>query len=167
MNDQRLQIPGSAPKHAAGARWASRAEPDPPVDATIILRRPGESDLASKQERELLSGHFRPMPREQAEQALAADPKDMAAVRSFLKQYGLTIVEENAASRTIRVHGTAQQMDQAFGIQLRQLEDGEQQCLSYEGSISVPKSLSGIIIAVLGLDRRRIARHHIAQSSVQ
>jgi kumamolisin len=167
VNDQRVPIPGSDPKHKVGARWSSGAEPNQPVGATIILRRPGDSNLASKQEQELLSGHFRPMPREQAAQALAADPNDIAAVRSFLQQYGLTIVEENPDSRTIRVRGTAQQMEQAFGIRLRLLEDDKQQCLSYEGSISVPKSLAGVIVAVLGLDQRPVAQHHIARDTAQ
>ncbi len=108
-----------------------------------------------------MSGNFARVPREQAEQMLSAAPDDLAAVRSFLSQHGLTITKESAEARTLHVQGTVQQMDAAFGIQLGWLENAQgQRHLGYEGALSVPESLSGVITAVLGLDQRPVATHH-------
>jgi kumamolisin len=165
LSDQRVQVPGSAPKHGAEARW-SPTDPNEPVAVTIVLRRRADSPDTSNLEEQLLSGQFRRLPREEAGQAIAADPNDLASVRSFLQQYGFIIVEENPTTRTIRARGTAGQAKNAFGIQLRRVEGADgQQYLSYEGSISVPKPLASIITAVLGLDERPVARHHKANST--
>jgi kumamolisin len=131
------------------------------VNVTIVLRRSQASGASPDAGEQLLSGKTPRLSREEAAQAIAADPNDMAAVHSFIQQYGLTIVEENAQLRTVRVEGTVQQMEKAFGVQLRVAKDAKgQQYLSYEGSIMVPKPLAGIIAAVLGLDQRPVAKHH-------
>jgi kumamolisin len=91
----------------------------------------------------------------------------MAAVRSFIQKYGLTVVEENAAARTVRVRGTAQQLEKAFGVQLRLVEVKGHQYLSYEGPISIPKPLAGVITAVLGLDHRPVAQRRKAMGTAQ
>ena len=89
---------------------------------------------------------------------MGADPADIAAVRSFAEQYGLKVVDEDAASRRVRVEGSASTMEKAFGVQLRQAESSSgQQYLSYTGAISVPKAIGGIVTAVLGLDGRPAA----------
>jgi kumamolisin len=166
LGDQRVQVPGSAPKHGAETRWSLPAETHESGGVTIVLRRRTDSATTSNLEEELLSGQFGRLSREEAARAIAADPNDMASVRSFLQQYGLTIVEENAATRTIHAEGTVEQMNRAFGVQLRLAQDTKgQQYLSYEGSIMVPKPLAGIITAVLGLDQRPVAKHHKAQST--
>lgn len=156
MDGQRIEIPGSAPKRDATERWSSAADPNQQVDATVVLRRRSEAAEIGQQ---LQSGH-RPS-REEAEQAVAADPADMAAVQSFLAQHGLTLTQENAAARTVHIRGTVQQMNDAFGIQLGWYEDAQgRRHLSYEGALTVPASLSGVMTAVLGLDLRPIATHH-------
>ncbi len=161
MSGQRSEIPGSASKLQAAERWSSPADPNAVVSATVTLRRPKNSAKPEHLDQQLLSGHFAPLPREQAEQMLSANPDDLAAVRSFLTQHGLTITKENAQARTLHVRGTVQQMNDAFGIQLGWLENAQgQRHLGYQGALSVPESLSGIVTAVLGLDQRPIATHH-------
>jgi kumamolisin len=86
----------------------------------------------------------------------------MAAVSSFARHYGLTVSEENAATRTVRVQGSAEQMDEAFGIRLSWCTEQGKRFLTYKGPLSIPKSLAGIVIAVLGLDQRPVAKHHTA-----
>jgi kumamolisin len=168
VDGQRVELPSSAPKFRAAHRWLSPAEPSKKINATIILRRrkgPGDGE---KLQEELLSGSFRPVSREEAAQALEADPADLAAVRSFLEQYGLSITKESAEARTLHVEGTAEQMSDAFGTRLGCFEDADgHRYLSYEGPLSVPKSLSGVITAVLGLDERPIAKHRGANASTQ
>jgi kumamolisin len=168
VGDERVQIPGSAPKFRATERWLSPTDPEKKISATIILRRrKGPGDREKLQE-ELLSDSFGPVSREQAAQALEADPDDLAAVRSFLEQYGLSITKESAEARTLHVEGTAEQVSEAFGTRLGWFEDADgHRYVSYEGPLSVPESLSGVMTAVLGLDERPIAKHHNAKAGIQ
>lgn len=161
MSGQRSEIPGSTSKPRAAERWSAPADPNAVVNATVTLRRPKNSAKSKNLDEQLLSGTFRAVPREQAEQMLSANPDDLSAVRSFLTQHGLTITKENSEARTLHIQGTVQQMNEAFGIQLGWLEGAQgQRHLGYEGALSIPESLSGVVTAVLGLDQRPIATHH-------
>jgi kumamolisin len=163
VGDQRVEIPGSAPKFRATDRWLSPTETNQKIGATIILRRRSDPARDEDLQEQLLSGRSKPVSREQAAQTLNADPGDLAAVRSFLEQHGLSVTRDNAEARTLHVEGTAEQMSDAFGVRLGCFEDADgHQYLSYEGPLSIPKSLDGVITAVLGLDQRPIAKHHRA-----
>ncbi|MBV9085355.1 MAG: hypothetical protein JOZ62_21985 [Acidobacteriaceae bacterium] len=156
MNDDRVPLPGSELKLRVGERLAGDPPSSQTVDVTVLLRK--RRDAPS--EEELLSGRYHSGARPQAEQALAASPNDIAAVRAFANQYGLKIIEESAQTRRIHLEGTVQQIAAAFGVHLAYAQDSEgHQYLTYNGSISVPKSLAGIVVAVLGLDQRPVARH--------
>lgn len=153
MSDSRAEIPGSARIQTAAA--IRPAVSDRPVTVTILLRRsPSAPDLTE----DLLSGRFQAAGRENAAAIMGADPKDVTAVKGFLARWGLKIVDENLAARTLRAQGTVHEIDAAFGVRLMVFgaPDGTE-FLSHEGAISVPADLSGIIVAVLGLDQRRIA----------
>lgn len=165
MSEPRVPLPSSAPKHGSKTHWLTAAPATAEVEVTIVLRRREGSAEASRAGEQLLSGQAPHVSREEAAQAIAADPKDIAGVRSFVQKYGLTIVEENAAARTVRVRGTAQQLEKAFGVQLRLVEVKGHQYLSYEGPISVPKPLAGVITAVLGLDQRPVAQRRKAMGT--
>lgn len=90
------------------------------------------------------------MPREEADQVLAADPGDLRRITAFATNYGLSVVEEDSARRTVRVAGTVAQMESAFGVKLH--SDGTH--LFYDGALTIPASLEDIVVAVLGLDQR-------------
>ncbi|MFL6354213.1 MAG: protease pro-enzyme activation domain-containing protein [Bryobacteraceae bacterium] len=167
MNAPRTRIAGSAPKHVSKTQWLVAAPANEEVTVTLVLRRKESSGVALNTGEQLLSGQALPVSRAEAQQALAANPEDIAAVRSFVEQYGLKIVEENAGARSLRVKGTVEQIEKAFGVQLRMVEAKGQQCLSYAGSILVPKPLAGVITAVLGLDQRPVAQHHKATTTAQ
>ena len=132
-----------------------QADANQMLTVTVLLRR---APSAPNIEKELLSGDFQPVARDNAAATIGADPADLAAVRAFLDRYGLKVIDENLAARTLRAQGTVQQMETAFGVQLLKFKaaDGSE-FLSHSGPISIPADLSGIIVAVLGLDQRRIA----------
>lgn len=157
MSDERVSLPGSEEKFRAGERLSADVSSGEQVTATILLRRPPKA--ASEQD--LFSPNYRPPARGAAEAQLRADPNEMKAVADFATQHGLTITEEEPSSRRIRVQGNASQIATAFGVQLKWAEDaGGHRFLTYQGSISVPKQLSEIITAVLGLSQRTAAQHH-------
>ncbi len=79
--------------------------------------------------------------------------QDVAAVEAFAKQYGLQVTEASAAKRTVKVCGSAEALGRAFGVTLKAFGD----YIGYQGPLTVPDNLSGIVMAVLGLDTRPIA----------
>jgi kumamolisin len=104
------------------------------------------------------------MSREEAAQFLRASPADLAAVRAFVQEYGLKIVSEDAEARIVRIEGSLAQIGKAFGVEIQLRTD--QNCkeyLSYQGALTMPASLQGVIEAVLGLDQRPIARRAAGQ----
>ena len=158
----RTLLHGSRPKHRPFDRFSDlpKATEDP-VTATIVLRRAGGQD-DSELEKELLSGKLPSGSRSRPAISTAADPNDIAAVCAFAQHYGLTILEQNPDARTVRVQGTPQQMNEAFHVKLcRVIDSNGNDYLSYKGPISIPRSVDGIVTAVLGLDQRPVAKHHV------
>jgi kumamolisin len=143
MSSNRSFIPGSVIAHAKAATPAQAPNPDQTLTASIVLRRPSADES--------------PLPgtsREEIERSLSASPSDIDAVTAFARKAGLSVIEVSAPRRTIRVEGTVAQFEAVFGTTLRT----EDHCLTYSGPLTVPAALDGIIVAVLGLDQRPIAR---------
>ena len=164
MSDQRVPLPGSEPHPGAQPRWSSPVDSNEQVSVTVTLRRRHDS-AAAEMEEMLLSGRASSIPREQAAQQVSADPRDMAAVRSFLEQNGLKITAESMAARTLKVQGSIAQMEAAFGVKVGWFDDAAgNRHLSYAGSLSIPQSLNGIITSVIGLDQRPAAQPRSAIS---
>ncbi|MDQ2712889.1 MAG: protease pro-enzyme activation domain-containing protein [Acidobacteriota bacterium] len=158
MNGERAEIPGSAPQHSESASRSTPLAAGEQLTATIVLRRrPGSPHVAEQ----LLSGQYQPVSREQAEELTGASGQDVAAVESFAKQYGLEVVEADAAKRVVKVRGSAEALNGAFGVELGLFGN----YTSYSGPITIPASLDGIVIAVLGLDNRPIARPRTTEAS--
>ncbi len=158
---ERVHVPGSTPRQSSSDRFSELPNPtQEPVTATLILRRNTSGDGADLGQA-LLSGQLPSGTREAPAGTTAADQSDISAACSFAQHYGLAIQDENPSTRTVRVQGTAQQMDEAFNIKLCHVTDAAgNQYLTYKGAISIPKSLEGIVTAVLGLDQRPVAKHH-------
>ena len=121
MGTGRVEIPGSAPKHAENVS-RSPVSPGISLSVSVILAQPNAEDVAS--------------------------------VEHFGREYGLQVEEGSAEKRTVKLAGTAEQMEQAFGVELGHYGDA----ISYAGPLTVPDSLNGKVIAALGLDQRPIAR---------
>ena len=103
------------------------------------------------------------MSREQAENLLRVDPTDLAVVLRFARTEGLQVIAQNAEARTVQIEGTTTQIGAAFGVTIQWRTDPSapkgQKYLSYQGALTLPAELSGVVEAVLGLDQRPIARH--------
>ncbi|TWE12729.1 kumamolisin [Rudaeicoccus suwonensis] len=142
-------IPGSH-REAVGTA-IGQVDPTTVVEATLVLRRPGQAPPADAPA----------LSREEFAQTYAAAPADIEAVTDTLAPLGVTVVSHNAAARTVRVRGTAAAIGEAFGVQLQttELPDGRRQERMRSGEIYVPQALADIVVAVLGLDDREQARH--------
>jgi len=152
---QRVEIPGSAAKPRIAGTWSS-ADPNQQIAATIVIRRPAQAAALSEQ---ILAGGSPPVSHAVAEQALAANPNDLAVVEAFIQAEGFSIANENAGARTIQVQGTVAQMSAAFGVSIGSVSDASGSThLTYRGAISLPVDLKDVVTAVLGLDQRPVAQ---------
>jgi len=150
----RAAIAGSAPAHSSSANWSEIPDPhERSLEATILLRRPGGEDAADQ----LLLGATPQVSSADAEAATAASREDIAQVSAFAEQHGLAVKNADPAKRTVRVQGTAAQMQKAFGVDLGLVSEKGDQYLSHREAISIPQSLSNLVTAVLGLDQRPVA----------
>ena len=91
-----------------------------------------------------------------------ADPAAVQAVRAFAKEFGLTVEpgSPEPGRRGVRLSGSVAAMQQAFGVKLEQQKLGESVYRVREGTIQLPSELSGLVVAVLGLDSRPQASAH-------
>ncbi len=102
------------------------------------------------------------VPRAVFNRTYGADPADLKLIYAFASQFGLAVVPgiDEVARRTVQLTGTVAAMQKAFGVQLKTATVGSQQCRVREGAIQLPASLSGVVIAILGLDTRPQAKPH-------
>jgi kumamolisin len=156
----RASIAGSSPRHSSSVREIGTVDPEDIVRVTIVLRRapqsPSDADTAP-------SGNARRGPNGALARSASVD--DIRAVSSFVKAAGLTVVSTDAARRTIDVTGPAQSTANAFGVELARYTDGQNTYRSYIGELSIPSHLSGTIVAVLGLQDRKVAQPRLCAVS--
>jgi kumamolisin len=163
MDTERTPLPGSELKLGEGERSVSLPPADEKLTVTVQLRRPPNYSGPSAED--LLAGRAKPLSRDEAEKQLRADPADVEAVRSFAKDFDLAVVGENDAARSLKLQGTVSDLERAFGTSL-QMSAGKSghSYVVYRGALSVPKNLSGVVVSVLGMDGRPVARHADGQS---
>lgn len=157
MSGGRISLEASRSRTLAGLHRKPDPDPTARIEATILVRRrPGSG--ASEHVEAILRGQAPSMSREEAATALAADPEEFDKVAAFAAARGLTVIESSPARRSLRVGGTVAQMEAAFGVRLRACEIGGRTYICYEDRLSIPAGLEGIIVGVLGLDQRPVAR---------
>jgi len=155
-----VPLPGSERSAVPGGTPTGQSLDDSQViTVTVMLRRRAELP------RELVNTPETVTTAELGD-SYGADPADAALVTQVLGRYGLTVTDTQLASRRLYVTGTIGALSQAFGTTLTVVAsphpDGSGQVThrARTGGLSVPAELSGIIIAVLGLDNRPQARPH-------
>ncbi|WP_348788319.1 S53 family peptidase [Leifsonia sp. NPDC080035] len=153
-----VPLPGSERPERSGYIAHGALDAEAPVQATLVLRR--RSPLP---EDAFASSQSRPLTRDELAERYGASPDDVALVTRTLAPLGVTIEEENAAERRVRVSGPARVMARVFGTDLAaaKREDADDTAPSYRqrsGGLSIPAALDGVVTAVLGLDDRPQAR---------
>ncbi len=149
---ERSELPTAAPA-------ATSLDPSEVITVTVVLRRRAEVPA------ELISGPETISTSELGER-YGANPADATLVADVLGRYGLTVTDFQLGSRRLKVSGMIAAMSAAFGTTLTAVTSsapggsGRVTHRYRTGSLSVPSELSGIIVAVLGLDDRPAARAH-------
>lgn len=152
----RIPLKKSEHRKPANAKHIGRTSPQKAISVSVIVRRKNPLNLAELGGRRLSHQEFN--------EKYAADAADFERIRAFARQHGLT-VDEAASSlprRTMVLQGTAEALEQAFGVQLQDYEDTrhKKHFHCFEGAVSLPEEHSHLIEAVLGLDSRPVATPH-------
>jgi kumamolisin len=92
----------------------------------------------------------------------AADPGALKQVKAFAKEFDLKVEDDPTAAirRTVKLTGAAADIQKAFGVELNQKTIDGAEYRVREGAINLPESLTGSVLAVLGLDNRPQAKPH-------
>ena len=154
-DEDRVAIPGSARASPGTSRRLRPAGPGEPVEATLVVRRPERPEGMAAA---LLAGQPVARSREEAEERLRSSDADVQSVVEFASRFGLRVVRTSREEHVVQVEGTVSQAEAAFGVVLAHVEEGGRTFRSYDGEITVPRSMAGVITAVLGLDERPVAR---------
>src|SRR5690348_16827614 len=165
-NQKRVVLERSERTTPSAATHVGKTQAGQIITVSLIVRRRNALDLQALQGRHLS--------REEFDQQYAADPASFEALRTFAHQHGLT-VDESASSlsrRTLVVRGTVQAMENAFGVELHDCEEGPSaqpgvpraraghRFHAFTGTISLPQTHADLVEAVLGLDARPVAKPH-------
>jgi kumamolisin len=153
-SQQRVVLPGSEKAPLPAATGEKPVRPTSVITVSVVVRR--KNPLNTKR-----LGKDR-LTRAQYRQQHGADPAAIKLVRTFAKEFGLTVDKDTPQPerRTIKLTGTVAAMQTAFGVKLTQkvLEGATYRVR--EGSILIPPDLAGAVEAVLGLDNRPQAQPH-------
>ncbi|MDE3210252.1 MAG: S8 family serine peptidase [Pseudomonadota bacterium] len=136
----------------SGARYLGPHAADARLDLTLVLRR--RTALAP-----MLPMATRQQRHAEFAQRHGADPVDMQRLRQFSQDHQLQELACEPGRRALRVRGSVQAIEQAFGVQLGRYQmtaGGE----PFVACAEAPAMPDPAVIAVLGLDRRPVARPH-------
>jgi kumamolisin len=152
-----VALPGSERQPVAhtlpGGRDAGPAPKNEDVDVSIYLKPSAASPASAQPGQHMTRAAY-------AAQAKASDA-DLNAVKQFAQQSGLNVVEADSVGRVVKLHGTVEAMQNAFGVQLRHYQQGDDEYRVREGPVMLPPHLVPLVAGVLGLDDRRQARRRM------
>ncbi|WP_243042821.1 S53 family peptidase [Dyella sedimenti] len=148
---------------AAEARYLGPHEGTEPIDVTVVLRRRGNHLSPAAWP------HAPALRREDFGARWGADPADAERLRGYARQHGLSETGCELHRRALHLRGTPQALQQAFGVQLGryQFADGGPVMLGCHQPPSLPPEISPAVIAVLGLDKRPVARPHFRRPAAK
>jgi kumamolisin len=151
----RVSLPFTNRKLPAAARVVGAMPPNEEVRVSVIVKRKQPLDLSA-----LRGGH---VSRKEFSSKYAASAEAFDQLRTFASQQGLS-VDEGASSldrRTLVLTGTVAKMQQAFGVELQQVEHSGRHYRIHQQAVSMPGDCASVVDAVLGLDTRPQAQSHL------
>jgi kumamolisin len=156
----RVTVPGSERRPLSRSRILGPVDPNEQVEVSVYVRFPQGSNLG-QDVGQYVSGQQEPLSREEYAARYSANPLDIAAVERFAGEFGLDVMEADAVRRVVVLAGTAEQIREAFEVDLQRYQYQGATFRGREGVITVPRELGGIVTGVFGIDNRPQAHAHI------
>ncbi|MGC2767924.1 MAG: S53 family peptidase [Candidatus Acidiferrum sp.] len=158
----RVELKGSNRAALPGGQDVGPSDPNEKIEVSVLLRR---GSLPSKFPSAEAMGALPPrqrkyLTREEFARQHGASTADLEKIRAFAGQFGLRVVSEDRAGRIVKLNGTVQAVNSAFGSELRRCQhpSGTYRCRT--GTLTIPAELESIIQGVFGLDNRPQAKAH-------
>ncbi len=167
--ENRVQLKASSRAEFPGARKIGPADPNQRIEVTVVLRRGSAPSAFPSLER---LGATSPKDREYLSRAdfaakHGARAEDIAKIRAFAADYGLEVVSESSARRSVFLGGTVAAFSKAFSVQLSRYQHARGNYRCRTGTLQIPAALEGIIEGVFGLDNRPQAQTHFRRRKDQ
>jgi kumamolisin len=142
-------LSGSHRGHPAYSVFMGEPAPDETIQVTLVLKRrnpapdprPGDGHLSS----------------EELSQLHGAGTRDIEAVEAFAAEHHLSVARIHAGARSIALTGLLSDMAAAFQADLAMRRVDGKILRTRQGSLYIPESLEGRVIAILGFDQRPAA----------
>ncbi len=156
---ERVILPGSEKAAAANAVRVNATPDRSKITVSVIVKRKEPLQINRRGGR--ASGPVR-VSRAEFKKRHGGDPSAIQLIRAFAREYHLKIEPDPTAAvrRTVKLTGTAADVQKAFGVVLEQKTIDGVEYRVREGGIELPASLTGVVEAVLGLDNRPQAKPH-------
>ena len=172
-------LPGSARPRSVSANFMKAVHHNENVTFTVIVRRRPEGpvlpDLEYWQNTPIHKRRF-PSVDEYAKM-YGSSAEDMETVSTTLQKHGMALINQHAGARTVTVQASAGQIASSFGVHLNYYhaptpiamlrksrgspksspDPLTETHIGYDGEVSVPHALVGIVLHIVGLDNRSIA----------
>lgn len=159
---ERVVLSGSEKAPLKGAKPAGKLNPKERIEVTVRVRAPQGaaqgSDVAALAT--MPPAQRQPLSREEFAAKYGAARADLEHVEAFAHEHGLDVVASDGAKRTVRLSGTLQAMQKAFGVSLKAMVCNGVKFRHRSGPIRIPTDLASVIEGVFGLDNRPVARPH-------
>jgi len=158
MAAKMVSIPGSQKKNPF--RNAVAIGPAPQherLEVTVRLRPKTPLPKVS----DMLKPGAAPMPilsHDEFDKRYAADSKDIAKIRKFARENGLSVVHEIPSRRSVMLAGTVADFNKAFDVSLKTYQHANGTYRGRLGPIKIPAGISDIVEGVFGLDNRPVAK---------
>jgi kumamolisin len=156
----RVAVKGSVRRGWPQAQDIGPVDPNERIEVSLYLRKTQTEFPTMKQSGSTPITSRTYLTREDFAGAHGATAADFEKIRAFAEEYGLQIISEDTASGLVKLQGTVQAFNEAFGTNLRRYQhsSGTYRCRS--GAVTVPAELADIVEAVFGLDNRPQAKPH-------
>src|SRR5579883_290485 len=157
MPAERVLLKGSERRPLPDSQVVGSPDPSALITVTVLVRR---------RDSRLPAPGSEPLTRDEFARRFGATPADIAAVEAFASEYDLTVVQTDAARRSVVLSGTVADMNQAFGTTLILFQSSSGMYRGRVGELSIPSALNNVIVGVFGLDERPQARAHFRRLAV-
>jgi kumamolisin len=162
QHQARVELKGSSRAALPGGQDVGPADPKQQIQVSVLLRRGSASGKFPSVEKigVALPRDRKYLTREDFAKAYGASAADLEKIRAFAAEYKLKVASEDRASRTVKLSGTVEAFNKAFGASLRHYQHKSRVYRCRTGALTIPADLNGIIEGVFGLDNRPQAETH-------
>lgn len=141
----------------AGSARIGRLDPDHRIHLTVVLAQKAPLPPPHSAAKPLTYGHRgRPslpplMSHAQLRETHGAALGSLEVVRAFARRHGLTVVEDAAGRRVIRLSGPASAVERAFKTKIEEFDHKGSRFFAPTGPVETPDEWKGLVEIILGL----------------